>query len=215
MDEVRSEGEDRSQRIRAAIDGDHLALTLLLTEAEGHLRGRLAGRIPQNLRSVVDVDDLLQEAHADAFRHIGRFELRDEPAFDRWLATLALRRLREKIRRRRTAKRGDGRAAVQRLRPGVDESSIVLLNLIESSDRSPSKSAAGREAMAAVQAALQELPENYRAAVQAVYLDGCTVAEAGRTLGCTERAVHNLCYKAKQRLRDLLGTSSRFLSSTG
>lgn len=210
-----SSDQDRLECIRKAIDGNQVALTILLTESEGRLRNRLGPRIPAKLRSTLDIDDLLQEIYADVFRHIKKFEPSHEDSFDRWIATIGLRRLRTEIRRRRAAKRGGDRVAMQRARADVDESTVTLLKLMESSDRSPSKTAAGREAVVAVQAALEVLPENYQAAVRLVYLEGNTVAEAGKVLGCTERAIHNLCYKAKQKLRDLLGTSSRFLSSNG
>ena len=42
-----------------------------------------------------------------------------------------------------------------------------------------------------------------------------TGAEAALAVGCTERAIHNRCYKAKQKLRELLGPRANYLSSTG
>ncbi|MCG8407808.1 MAG: RNA polymerase sigma factor [Phycisphaerales bacterium] len=207
--------QDKLECIRRAIGGDQVALTVLLTESETRLQSRLRPRMPADLRSTLDVDDLLQEIYSDIFRNIERFEPRGEDSFDRWVATIALRRLRAEIRRHRAAKRGGRCTPVRHAGTVADESTVTLLNLIEASDRSPSRTAAGSEAVAAVEAAMGLLPENYRAAVRLVYLEGSTVAEAARALGRSERAIHNLCHKAKEKLRNMLGPQSRYLSSSG
>ncbi len=204
-----------SDLVHRALRGDRLALTVLLTESEDSLRGRLGPRIPPDLRGIFDADDLLQEIYADVFRGIGEFEPRGADSFQRWLATVALRRLRAEIRHHRAAKRGGGWVRVDRIKVAGDESAVTLLKLMEATDRTPSRVAAGKELVSAVQAALTELPDDYRQAVQLVYLEGNPVAEVARTLGRTERAVHNLCHKAKRKLRDLLDNRSRFLSSAG
>jgi RNA polymerase sigma factor (sigma-70 family) len=203
-----------SEMIERALRGDRLALTILLAESEDTLRDRLAPRIPADLQSLFDVDDLLQEIHADVFRGIGDFQARGADSFDRWLAAVALRRLRMEIRRFSAAKRGGGRMRVDRVRDHLDESAVTLLKLLEAADQTPSRVAAGKEAVVAVQAALKELPDDYREAVRLVYLEGQPVAQAALALGRTQRAVHNLCYKAKRKLREMLGTRSHFLSSS-
>lgn len=187
-----------------AIAGDQVALSVLLTELEPLLRRRLEGRTPMDLRSVLDADDLLQDVYSDVFRAITRFRPQDDGAFDRWLATVALRRLRAEIRRHRAAKRGGGARDVRRV-AGGDESAITLLRLIESAEKTPSRAVASRELVAAVAAALDRLPESHREAVRLVHLEGLTVAEAAARMGRTDRAVHNLCFKARQHLRELLG----------
>jgi RNA polymerase sigma-70 factor (ECF subfamily) len=97
----------------------------------------------------------------------------------------------------------------------LERSTHMLLDLIASADKTPSRSAASHEAVEAMRAALTELPPDYRKAVQLVYIEGRSVAEAASEMGRTDRAIHNLCYKAKEHLRDLLGSASRFLSQSG
>ena len=94
----------------------------------------------------------------------------------------------------------------------LNHSTVTLIKLIEARDRTPSSIAASHEVNAAVGAALKELPEDYRDAVRMVYLEGLTVAQAAEAMGRTDRAIHNLCFKAKKKLQDLLGSESRFLS---
>ncbi len=79
----------------------------------------------------------------------------------------------------------------------------------------PSRCAATHEAVAALEAALVQLPEDYRRAVQLVYIEGQPVSTVAAQMGRTDRAIHNLCFKAKAHLRDLLGSGSHYLSGWG
>jgi RNA polymerase sigma-70 factor (ECF subfamily) len=198
--------------IRRAKAGDEIALTVLLTWHHQRLRERLARRIPADLRGMLDADDVLQEAEIAACRNFAGFEPSGPDAFYRWLGMIALQRLRNKIKAERAAKRGGGKVHGQ----GVNEESLVaLLELMGGPEKSPSRKAARLEAIDAVQEALAQLPAAYRQAVQLVYLDGLSVAAAAAAMGRSERAVHNLCLKSKKYLGELLGSASRFLSSSG
>lgn len=201
--------------IARAVAGDRVALTLLLTETRSGLCGYLASRIPADLKGTLDADDIAQEAHVEVFRHIGDFENRGPGAFERWLRTIALRKLRDAIKMRRADRRGGGRVAVSPFPRHVEDSIVALLDLVAVPGQTPSRSAARHEAVAAVQSALSELPEDYRQAVWMVYIEGRSVASAAEHMGRTERAIHNLCYKAKDRLREHLGSDARFFSSSG
>lgn len=203
------------ERIERAVAGDSAALTTLLTEARGRLCAHLRRRIPAELRGAIDGDDLVQEAHVEVFQHIGSFKVRDANSFFRWVLTIAMRKLHDAVRRRRAEKRGGGRAAVAVAGGNLASSVVMLLDLMAASGPTPSRAVARREAHQAVEAALEVLPEDYREVVRQVYLEGLTVAQAAERMGRTERAIHNLCYKAKRRLREVLGSASRYLSSSG
>lgn len=204
--------EPAADAIQRAIAGDQVALTLLLTTHRRSIRDYVASRIPANLRGALDADDLVQDAYAEVFRHIADFEPRGEDSFGRWVRTIALRKLRDAVKMRRADKHGGQNVQVHALPAGVGESVVMLLDLMAGDEKSPSRCAAGAEAAAAVRAALDLLPDDYREAVSLVYLQGLPVKDAAASMSRTERAVHNLCHKAKSRLRELLGTQSRFLS---
>ncbi len=203
------------ERIQRAVAGDSAALTTLLTEARGRLCAHLRQRIPAALRGAIDGDDLVQEAHVEVFQHIGSFKVRDADSFFRWVCTIAMRKLHDAVRRRRADKRGGGRAAVSGAGGNLESSVVMLLDMMADSGRTPSRAIARLEALEAVSAALKVLPDDHRQAVRLVYLEGLAVAQAAERMGRTERAVHNLCYKAKRRLREILGSASRYLSSSG
>lgn len=198
--------------VSRAIGGDTAALTLLLTDTYNRLRAHLVRRVPRDLHATVDADDVVQETQIEAFRHIRRFEPRGDDAFYRWLATIALRRLRNAIKARRALKRCGGGLAAGGASPGIEESVVALLDLMAGPGDTPSREVAREEALAAVRAALACLPPAHQEAVRLVYLEGRSVADAAAAMHRTPRAIHNLCGKAKDRLRLILGTRSRFLS---
>lgn len=205
----------RLELIARAASGNVAALTALLAGSDDRLRARLTRRIPADWRSVISVEDVLQETRVAVFRNISSFESRSEDSFDRWLGTIALRRLRNVIRDCRALKRGGGRSPLRTTAPSLAGSVVALLELMESPDNSPSRDAAGAEAVAAVRAAIDRLPADYRDAVRLVYLEGHSVLEVATEMKRTERAVHNLCYKAKLLLREMLGSASRYLDVSG
>jgi RNA polymerase sigma-70 factor, ECF subfamily len=186
-----------------------------LAESRESLCEYVARRIPADLRTTLDADDLVQQAHIQVFRRITAFEVRGPDAFHRWVATIALHKLRDAIRHRRAARRAHAEAAVTPHGPSGqhDDSVIALLDIIEGTDQTPSRSAARHEAVAAVESAVAALPDDQRQAVSLVYLQGCSVAAAAEAMRRSEQAIHGLCYRARGQLREYLGTRSRFLSS--
>ena len=200
--------------VRRAVGGDTLALKLLLTDSRDRLCQHLSNRLPPDLHPSLDVEDVVQETLTDVFRRIGTFEAREPGSFYRWVATIGLNRLRDAIRRERAGKRGGGNWGVATARRSVEDSSIVLLETLGGTGRTPSRGVARAEAAAAVQDALQQLPERYRRAIWLVHIDGQPVREAAATMGRSERAIHGLCRRGLKLLEGELGSATRFLSST-
>lgn len=198
--------------VQRAAAGDTVALTLLLARSRGALSAHLTRRIPGDLRRVLDADDVIQEAHREVFLHIASFQPQGADAFYRWIATIALNILRNEVARARTTKRGGGRTLVNPIPAGVQESIVAFLDLIEGSVATASRVAARFEGVQAVRSAIGHLPQDYQQAVELVYIQGLTVEAAAKRMNRSERAIHNLCFKAKAYLRELLGSQSRFLS---
>ena len=199
-----------SALVKRAASGDPVAVTLLLTHSYARLHAQLEKRIPADLRSTLGVEDIIQEAQIQVFRNIQTFEVRGSDSFYRWFATMALHHLRNDIKAQRTLKRSGGQRMVGST--VLDGSIVALLDLMSGPEKTPSHHAARREALDAVAEGLALLPEQYRQAVRLVYIEGRPVADAAELMGRTPRAIHNLCHKAKKMLRDILGSSSRYLS---
>ena len=92
--------------VQRAIRGDKVALTILLARSRGALLVRIGRRISPKLQSVVAPEDIVQDTHIDVFHQLGSFEPRGPGSFERWVTTIAIRRLRGMIRRIHAAKRG-------------------------------------------------------------------------------------------------------------
>lgn len=195
---------EQGSLLTAATGGDVAALMALLTTCHDDVRDFLARRIPAAFAGTIDADDLMQETHVAAFRRIRQFRATDDRAFGRWLRAIGVYRLRKALRRQRAMKRGGGNPA-QSIHPQGD-SVAVILDILVASGRTPSMSLARLEAIDALVSAIDDLPEDYREVVRLVNLEGLPVAEVAARMGKTERAVHNLCYKARERLRDLLAS---------
>jgi RNA polymerase sigma factor (sigma-70 family) len=205
---------DRLEMARQASAGDAVALKLLLTESHDRLGHYLHLRIPADLRASVDAEDVLQETYVRVFTHIRQFVPSDDQSFDRWVATIAMRRLRSAIRYKRAARRSGNRAGALTGRTSAEDSVIALLDMLASPQRSPSRSVARREAVASMEQEILTLPAPYRQAIELVYLQGRTAAAAAREMGRTTRAIHGLCRRGTRLLAQRLGSASRYLSST-
>ena len=140
--------------VHRAVRGDATALKLLLTKSRTQLRDRMAGRMPRDLRSVLDVDDIVQETHVEIFRRIGSFKPQNNGSFDRWVTTIALSRLRNAIKKYRAAKRGGRHRAASLVSRNMEDSALALLDNLADPGQTPSRCVARTEAVEAVQNAL-------------------------------------------------------------
>src|SRR5262249_59370531 len=71
------------------------------------------------------------------------------------------------------------------------------------------------EVQAALDAALGELPEIYRAALVLCYLEGATQEEAARRLGCPLATVRTRVARGRKLLRERLASHGLTLSTAG
>jgi RNA polymerase sigma-70 factor (ECF subfamily) len=87
-----------------------------------------------------------------------------------------------------------------------------LVDLLCDDTSTASAKAAEKEAIQAVQVGIACLPDEQQQAVRLRYLQGQSLAETANSLGRSPAAVRGLLYRAKLRLRDALGRSSRWFS---
>jgi RNA polymerase sigma-70 factor (ECF subfamily) len=161
----------------------------------------VALRMGEPLRDALDREDLVQEALLQAFQGLERFEPRSEGSFRSWLATIVVRRVQEAWRARGARKRGEGRE-----RPFADQgSSLLTASLLPGVAPTPSADAAARELEERIEAALLELPERERRAVELRRLCGVEYDEVAAELGLpSEGAARALVARALTRLAERL-----------
>lgn len=195
--------------VQQAIAGEPLALDRLLLDSYGKLLARVDQKLPAELRSVISPEDIIQDVFSQAFRGIAGFQPDGDDAFYRWLTAISDNRVVDAVRAHNAAKRGGGRAAAE----GPGRSSVVaLIDLLAVNEWTPSRSAGGHEASAAIQVALAGLKGEYREALELRYLEGLSVADTAARLGKTEPAIHKLCSRGLQALRESMGEAARYLS---
>lgn len=187
MDTTDIDREDRLDMARL-VAGDERALDRLM---ERHAAGvvRLCGNMIGN---VEDARELAQEAFARVYQHRDRF--RPQARFSAWLFTIAANLARNHLRwRARHPQVSLDAVADVEDRPRVDT--------IPSPRPTPHEAAVQTDQCRALQAALEALPANMRAALQLCVWEELSVIDAGRVLALSPKAVESLLYRARQTLR--------------
>ena len=191
-----------------AVAGDAIALQTLLHLHRLRLLGYIDRRLPSELMSVIDPEDILQDVCVEAFRHIGRLTLDSHEAFGRWLLTVARHRMAMLLRAVKSQKRG---GAFRLLAPANEKNEGGVTALLESLAlylRTPSQSAAAHEMAVAVQRSISDLPKHYRQAIQLHHLDGLPPREAAAAMHKTEGAFHQIRRRALEQLRSSMRSKS-------
>jgi RNA polymerase sigma-70 factor (ECF subfamily) len=171
------------------------------TEAFGLLFARHRDRLwAVALRTTGDPEtaaDGLQDGLVAAFRRAGSF--RGEAAVTTWLHRVIVNACLDRLRAARVRR-------AEPLPDDLDESgrgSLVTADESEES-RDPAEHGVRSERRAQVLAALRRLPDEQRAALVLVDMEGYTVAETAAILDCAEGTIKSRCSRGRARLAVLL-----------
>jgi RNA polymerase sigma-70 factor (ECF subfamily) len=148
-----------------ARSGDTIALNELCARCLPRLQKWAHGRLPPWARGALDTHDLVQDALAQVVHRLGSFEPRHDGAFQAFLRTALLNRIRDEIRR--AQRRPTGVLASDRPADGP----------------SPLEEAIGSEALARYEAALQRLKSMDRKAIIARIELGLPYTDVAQALG--------------------------------
>ncbi len=148
-------------------------------------RDRMWAVALRTLRDPEEAADALQEAFISAFRAAASF--RAESQVTTWLHRIVVNACLDRMRRRQT-------------RP-----TVPLPEAGPGEPVSPRDAMAERETRLVVQEALNELPEEQRAPIVLVDVEGYSVAETARMLGIAEGTVKSRCARGRAKLAKVLG----------
>ncbi len=151
----------------ASLDGDAASHRALLERLSRRLRAYYKGKLTGMGRGVAEAEDLVQEAVLAI--HIKRHTYDPAEPLTPWVHAIARYKLIDFLRRSRAS-----RADVP-----IDEAD----NVTADDDN------AGAESKYDLKRLMQQLPKNMRCSIQAVKLDGQSVAEAARRCGLSESGV--------------------------
>jgi RNA polymerase sigma-70 factor (ECF subfamily) len=178
---VSGEGRDASSALAALVErartGDAHAFDRLMLETQERVLG-VAWRL---LGSREDARDAAQETYVRVYRHLGRFDARQD--LMGWIYSIAVNVCRDAARRRR-------------------RSPLVAMEAPEGVEQARAEeSLLARERRACVRQALAALPEKERAALVLRDLEGLTSEEVARVLGSRPGTVRARIASARAKVR--------------
>lgn len=200
--------------VALAIAGDQAAMSQLLLTHHAAIVAAIRKVLGDQLGARVSSEDVAQQVYIDAFRGVTELADRGEGDLRSWLLRIARNRAVDELRRESAQKRGGANgAAGGRASSNALSLEEALLDQVARSERTPMQSAARREAIEIMRAAIKSLVPEQQQVLKMRYLQGLSAEETATQLGKTPRMVHRLCDRAMERLRELMGSASQFLSS--
>jgi len=164
---------------------------------------RLLARLhlaPQ-LRGKLDASDVVQQTILQAHANQNQFRGRTEDEWIAWLRTILANVLTGALRAYGTRARDVGR---EWSIDDVEASASRVEQWLVVEQSSPSVRASRHEQLVRLAAALAQLPDDQREAVELHHLKGHTVAEVGELMGRTRAAAMGLIFRGLERLREQL-----------
>jgi len=194
-----SSTEDESALISNAVAGDSAALEMLLFRCRKRLLAYVQAHFPAELVDFLEPQDVLQDIWLKAIRAISDFRSDGADPVYRWVVTIARNVILDQVKHARAAKRKSTRVPTKRT--DGNASIIGLLEEMAVYHRTPSKSAASHELIAALDSAIERLPGDQARALRLRHLEGLEIGEIARRMKRTEGSVSMLCNRALKSLR--------------
>jgi RNA polymerase sigma factor (sigma-70 family) len=181
--------------------GDDSAMEELLRQHLPELRAYVRLRVGREIREMESASDIVQSVCREILQHRERFRFPGVDGFRRWLYTTALRKLSKRARTYRAVKRD---AAHVPYEEGQDGAAARDLLAGYRSFCTPSRAAQAREEVARIEAAFDQLPDDYREVITMARILGMPHAAIAEQTGRSEGATRMLLYRALERLSEVL-----------
>ena len=153
---------------------------------------RLYRTIRAVLRDDRDVEDVMQQAYVDAYRHLDQF--RGAAKFSTWLTRIAVNRA---IRSGRGARRG------LELVPAASDAELTIQQT-PAPTIDPEHAMYGHELRVVLESSIEQLPEPFRLVFVMREVEGLSTAETAACLEINEDTVKTRLHRAKKLLRERL-----------
>src|ERR1700722_7814946 len=184
-------GVDETRLVTELQAGSETAFDWLVT----HYHGPVYNLILSMLGDVADAADGTQEVFLKAFRGIRNF--RQGSSLKTWLYRIAIR---EALNHKRWFKRHVQKNVSIDAEPEEGHAAIEIEDLAQT----PFDQFAAHEIQAAVQNALQQIPDVFRGAVILRDLEGLSYEEVAEVLECSVGTVKSRILRGRRALKDLL-----------
>lgn len=173
--------------VEAAMQGDQDAFAELVYTYQDAVYN-LCYRI---LSDRAEAEDAAQEAFLRAYLNLTRYDM--ARSFKTWLLTIASNHCIDRLRRRRMKLMS------------IDDPMPELT--LTSDEPEPEKASITREQSEAIQGLLNQLPEDYRAAIVLRYWYDYSYNEIADMLETTESAIKSRLFRARQMLAEMIDDS--------
>jgi RNA polymerase sigma-70 factor, ECF subfamily len=160
-------------------------------------------QIDPRLRARLDPSDVVQQTLLIAHEKQGQFRGRTDAELAAWLRSILVSILAQQMRKVRNFPPEQARS----LQQALDESSVRLEAYLDRNDSTPSRKAERAEQVMLLVAALAELPDDQRTALELHHLQGLTVPEVSRRMEKTVASVTGLLYRGGKALRQSMSES--------
>ena len=164
-----------------------------------------ARQLQQDPRLLVHFDwsDLVQQTLLEAHRDLGKFKGKTEGELIQWLRQILTHTALDHARRGRADCRDVG--LERSLGLAVADSSARLDKLLADQAPSPSEQFQKQELLVRLAVAIEHLPDGQREVLIARDLLSKSIRDIAAGLDLTEKAVAGLLFRARRKLRELMG----------
>jgi RNA polymerase sigma-70 factor (ECF subfamily) len=185
--------------VALAASGDGAAFSELVQRHQNKVYG-LAAHI---LRDQAEAEEVVQETFLAALEKLTGF--RGDAAFSTWLHRVAANAALMRLRRRRRSPEAPAEGAVEDLLPHFDAAGRIDSTPQHDWSKRADEQLADREVRAAIEQAIQNLPEDYRIVFLLRDVEGLSSDEMSEVLGISVAALKSRLHRARLALREALG----------
>lgn len=196
--EEKSEGGDKTEADSAAPAGRELGdIDGLLTQHLPELRAFVRLRSGPRIRQLESCSDLVQSVCREVLEGSEERAFPTDAAFRMWLMRVAEHKIIDRLRFHSRAKRDVERTVMDGAIEELAEPYARLHDPVDAADL--------RDQVARVEAAFDELPEDYREVISLAHILGLSHAQIAVEMGRSVDSVRNLLFRALARLGRILG----------
>jgi len=170
-----------------------------LTDVITHHSARFRRIALGHLSNVADAEDAVQDALLSALAHVHQF--RGQAKMSTWLTTIVINSARMKLRRRLTS--------VQLALYETDGQQDLLEDILSDTRPGPEEAYREREIAVTLAQATSRLSPTLRTTFQLRDIDGLSIRETADLLGVPTGTIKARLARARVRLREVMGNSSR------